>query len=162
MSKGKAHKSDKIINCPRCHANMLEVTEKTAYLDRCPKGHGTFFDQGEMFEALGTAADPSFWDRPGNASPVRPGKLSCPRCHAAMLQQDIASAKLRVEIDRCGSCKGIWLDHGEAEKLMSIGGENAGAVFEERRKAQAELDAMGDVDFRAGGLIQKFLSLFNQ
>jgi hypothetical protein len=45
---------------------------------------------------------------------------------------------------------------------MSIGGENAGAVFEERRKAQAELDAMGDVDFRAGGLIQKFLSLFNQ
>lgn len=156
------HRSDKIINCPRCRTHMAEVEEQGAYLDRCPKGHGTFFDQGEMFEALGMAADPSLWDRPETASPVRPGKIHCPRCHAEMLQQDITSGNTKVEIDRCGPCGGIWLDTGEAEKLMVIGGTQVDKAFAERRAAQAELDKLGDVDFRGGSLIAKFLALFQQ
>lgn len=165
MSRERKRKTDKIIGCPRCQASMHEVQQKTAFLDRCPKGHGTFFDQGEMFEALGAAADPSLWDRSETAGAVRPGKIGCPRCSAQMLLQDIGVSQARVEIDRCGHCGGIWLDHGEAEKLMAIGAGQVDKAFAERRAAQAELDRMSEVDFRAGGaggLIRSFRSLFRQ
>jgi Zn-finger nucleic acid-binding protein len=165
MTKERKRKSDKTVGCPRCKASMQEVHEKTAFLDRCPKGHGTFFDQGEMFEALGAAADPSLWDRRETSGPVREGKLGCPRCGAKMLLQDISAGSIKVEIDRCGSCGGIWLDHGEAEKLMAIGSTQVDKAFAERRAAQADLDKLSDVDFRSGGagsLIRRFLGLFQQ
>ncbi len=36
----------------------------------------------------------------------------------------------------------------------------ADVVAAERGAAQSELDKMGDVDFRSGGLIYRFLSMF--
>jgi Zn-finger nucleic acid-binding protein len=76
-----------------------------------------------------------------------------------MRLQDLKHQELHVEIDRCTKCGGIWLDHGEAEKLLSIGTHMVGQVIEEQRKAQAELDKM-EVDLAPAGLIASFLSLF--
>lgn len=42
--------------------------------------------------------------------------MNCPRCerfHLDELDRD------GVTIDRCESCRGIWLDRGELEKLMA-------------------------------------------
>jgi uncharacterized protein len=41
----------------------------------------------------------------------------CPHCVDGML-----TPKLRdgVEIDVCSSCRGVWLDRGELEKLLSL------------------------------------------
>jgi Zn-finger nucleic acid-binding protein len=32
-----------------------------------------------------------------------------------------------VQFDMCPSCRGVWLDRGELEKLMSAGAQNAGS-----------------------------------
>jgi hypothetical protein len=32
-----------------------------------------------------------------------------------------------VEFDMCPTCRGVWLDRGELEKLMSLGGEREAA-----------------------------------
>ena len=150
-----AHASE----CPRDRAALEEIHQGNAHIDRCTRCQGTFFDQGEMFLALGRAADPSVWDRPGVTGMVRDGPLACPACHHPMRIQDLKHQELHVEIDRCTKCSGIWLDHGEAEKLLSIGTHMVGKVIEEQRKAQAELDKM-EVDLAPAGLIASFLGLF--
>ena len=41
--------------------------------------------------------------------------MNCPRCHAALAELD----RDGITIDRCESCRGIWLDRGELEKLVA-------------------------------------------
>jgi Zn-finger nucleic acid-binding protein len=141
---------------------MEEVRQRDAFIDNCNTCKGTFFDEGEMYAALGTSADPSLWDRPETGGAVRPGEIHCPRCGAAMLLQDVKHEDLSVEIDRCPNCRGIWLDGGEAAKIMKIGSRMAAVVIAERREARDELDKMGDVDFSPPSLIYRFLKLFRQ
>ena len=153
--------TERVITCPRCNVDMKELQKEGTFLDECPRCSGVFFDQGEMYGALGATADPSYWDRPETGGNARPGNIKCPRCKAEMLLQDVSYGGDQVEIDRCGECQGIWLDKGEAEKIMTIGARLGDVVKGEQAAAQAELDKMGDVDFRAGtGLFAKFLSLF--
>lgn len=42
--------------------------------------------------------------------------LVCPNCSSQMR----ISNRMGVEIDQCPSCKGVWLDRGELEKLTTI------------------------------------------
>lgn len=56
--------------------------------------------------------------------------LMCPNCEKGM--QEIN--RNDVQIDVCPSCRGVWLDRGELEKLLS-------AVKEVRRDYEAEAPA---------------------
>ncbi len=40
--------------------------------------------------------------------------MICPNCSTTLLMSD----KKGVEIDYCPSCRGIWLDKGELEKII--------------------------------------------
>ena len=42
--------------------------------------------------------------------------LMCPNCDASMQ----AVQRATVEFDMCPQCRGVWLDRGELEKLMSM------------------------------------------
>jgi len=39
----------------------------------------------------------------------------CPKCGVGLAEEDLHG----VKIDKCPSCKGIWLDHGELDALKS-------------------------------------------
>ncbi len=78
-----------------------------------------------------------------------------------MLVQDVAYGGEQVEIDRCGHCMGVWLDKNEIEKIMRISEKMAPVLEAERKKAQEELDKMGEPDF-APGLIAKFVKMFKR
>jgi len=41
--------------------------------------------------------------------------LKCPRCGEAAL---VATERQDIEIDVCPSCRGVWLDRGELDKLI--------------------------------------------
>jgi len=41
--------------------------------------------------------------------------LMCPNCNESMREV----TREGVQIDMCPSCRGVWLDRGELEKLMS-------------------------------------------
>jgi Zn-finger nucleic acid-binding protein len=44
-------RSDKELNCPRCHAKMmqiLDIDEYTLWYEKCPKCQGIWFDAGEF------------------------------------------------------------------------------------------------------------------
>lgn len=48
--------------------------------------------------------------------------MNCPSCQTTMRERE----KEDVIIDVCPSCKGIFLDHGELEKLVAIEADRAG------------------------------------
>ena len=41
--------------------------------------------------------------------------LVCPNCQAGM--QEITRSSVRIDV--CSHCRGVWLDRGELEKLLS-------------------------------------------
>lgn len=43
--------------------------------------------------------------------------MECPKCNANMIERSVNVLHGTVEIDQCASCKGLWFDNGEAEKL---------------------------------------------
>ena len=45
--------------------------------------------------------------------------LMCPNCNVSMQ----AVQRSGVELDMCPSCRGVWLDRGELEKILSAGRE---------------------------------------
>jgi Zn-finger nucleic acid-binding protein len=130
---------------------LRSATIGEASVEICGKCSGTFFDSEDLFAAAGLPADPSTWDRPETGGNVKPSELACPGCEATMDAQDVAYQGKQVEIDRCGKCKGIWLDKGELDTLVSIGEGLAPLVEAARAKAKQELedlDKKGGVDFR--------------
>ena len=46
--------------------------------------------------------------------------LMCPNCSASMQ----ALNRNSVEFDMCPTCRGVWLDRGELEKLLAAGRED--------------------------------------
>ena len=48
--------------------------------------------------------------------------MHCPRCHTAELA---ARDRSGIEIDICPSCRGVWLDRGELDKLVAREREGA-------------------------------------
>lgn len=42
--------------------------------------------------------------------------MKCPNCQEELL----TITRLNVEIDYCPSCKGIWLDRGELDKIIEF------------------------------------------
>jgi len=152
-------------NCPRCKTPMQEIVHQNTFLDRCPRCTGVFFDQGEMFSALGATADPGVWDSAETGGVTRPGETPCPRCGSHMLLQSVKYGGDDVEIDRCGQCNGIWLDATEADRIMTIGGKLLEKMRGDAEKARKELESMGDDVLRpkaTGGILYKFLALFRK
>ncbi|HEX8387979.1 MAG TPA: zf-TFIIB domain-containing protein [Sphingomonas sp.] len=49
--------------------------------------------------------------------------LLCPNDNSSMQTVDRAG----VQFDMCPSCRGVWLDRGELEKLMASAAQNAAA-----------------------------------
>lgn len=48
-------------------------------------------------------------------APTTSRRLRCPACSGPMDLFD----RQGVEIERCAECRGVWLDRGELEKLIS-------------------------------------------
>lgn len=47
--------------------------------------------------------------------------MQCPVCNENLLM----SERQGVEIDYCPKCRGIWLDRGELDKLLSLSEQNS-------------------------------------
>lgn len=56
--------------------------------------------------------------------------LMCPNCNASMNEVK----RNDVQIDMCPTCRGVWLDRGELEKLMA-GAKAELQAFEQDREA---------------------------
>jgi Zn-finger nucleic acid-binding protein len=73
--------------------------------------------------------------------------MYCPRCAAERL---VSSQRLGIELDSCPYCRGIWLDRGELDKILS-------RLIEERLPAaDATVPAAGEASSRPDWLREVF------
>ncbi|MDF2475326.1 MAG: hypothetical protein K0S24_809 [Sphingobacterium sp.] len=47
--------------------------------------------------------------------------MKCPNCNETLLMTE----RHRIEIDYCPSCRGVWLDKGELDKLLEQAGNDS-------------------------------------
>ncbi len=66
--------------------------------------------------------------------------MNCPHCNTSLLMTD----RQGVEIDYCPTCRGVWLDRGELDKLI----ERSGSPKPQVKRDYDDDD--DDDDFRLG------------
>ncbi|MBN1698286.1 MAG: zf-TFIIB domain-containing protein [Spirochaetales bacterium] len=108
------------INCPSEKMEKVQC-EKTITIDRCPRCGGIWLDKGELID-LFTVSD--FYIKHLDTSEqktveMKEGNRQCPRCRIALQHMKNNKAP-EVNIDRCPTCKGVWLDRGELTKLAKL------------------------------------------
>jgi membrane associated rhomboid family serine protease len=88
---------------------MDRVDRAGVPIDICSRCRGIWLDRGEL-----RLLSPSFLDADLHATPrtlLRWWRaLTCPSCGGHVLPWSYLSEKERVEIGRCQSCKGLWID----------------------------------------------------
>lgn len=110
------------VKCPDCQVPLRQTDYRGVQIDECPRCLGRWFDRDELRQAKDHSDqdlrwldfDPFARDAKASQSPHR--DRPCPRCSAAM--GVIVYETSRVQIDKCSSCHGVWLDHGEFEKIV--------------------------------------------
>lgn len=60
--------------------------------------------------------------------------MKCPHCTDSTL---VMTERQGVEIDYCPSCRGIWLDRGELDKLLDKAGATSAPALAPLRATQA-------------------------
>jgi Zn-finger nucleic acid-binding protein len=116
--KAKEHQ----MNCPDCHVPLHSTEYLGVRIDECPSCLGRWFDRDELRRAK-DHTDPdlrwldfdAFAGGPSDPPPASEGR-DCPRCLVTM--GVIVYESSGVCIDKCAKCLGIWLDHGEFEKIV--------------------------------------------
>ncbi len=54
------HVKEGIKQCPSCNENMDKILAYSIILDRCPNGHGVWFDEGEISRLFNKDSDKNF------------------------------------------------------------------------------------------------------
>jgi uncharacterized protein len=112
------------MKCPACGHDLKEKkVSPQLTVDVCEGGcGGIWFDNYELAkldekrEALGDA----LLHIPRNASPPAGAqRRSCPRCSGIKMMRHPYALGVKIEIDRCGNCNGIWLDAGELAAIRN-------------------------------------------
>lgn len=72
--------------------------------------------------------------------------MKCPNCPDATL---VMTDRQGVEIDYCPTCRGIWLDRGELDKLLerAAGSASPGPTRTAQARMQPDFE---DSDYRGG------------
>ena len=125
------------MKCPACGDNMRHRDKQGVEIDVCQRCGGVWLDASEFDEILGVDGDrsveaalqelcPSVWSCRHCGEPLKGqqtcsgcgeiSQLSCPRDQSELQVVDA----LGVELDRCPSCSGLWVDGFERAKLASM------------------------------------------
>ena len=110
------------MNCPACLRLLRRFKAGTVTLDGCDGGcGGIWFDHLELAKvtrkhskATATVAD----IRPDPKVRVHDDDVrACPHCDGVTLKMKLYSLGSGVIMDTCPKCQGVWLDHGELDKI---------------------------------------------
>lgn len=102
--------------CPKCRNEMLEDASSTEVF-HCLRCEGVWLRKGQLeaFLRVSAAARGVVLDAVGmTESPANPTTIRCPDCSVRYLE---AVHYRGVEIERCPSCRGVYADADEREKI---------------------------------------------
>lgn len=132
--------------CPRDEVSLSSHTISGSAVRRCGVCSGLWLPSAVVTKAVGAVR------RPESQSIT---SLRCPEDDQPLL----ALHHRGVEVDVCSACNGVWLDHGELERIVTKTSV-AGAVADVALNAAADpgaLSAIGDLAGDAIGAVFEFL-----
>lgn len=104
------------MNCPRDGSPLDGSKLRGVPVDVCSYCNGIWLDASELSQLHGLPEDLT------SAVPAPcPQPLTCPSCASAM-ERFYFSQEQRVEVDRCPSCGGVWLDTDELKAVLQTTG----------------------------------------
>ncbi|MDQ7778619.1 MAG: zf-TFIIB domain-containing protein [Planctomycetota bacterium] len=108
------------MNCPKCGTKLAKVIVDGVLADRCATCEGIWLDAGELDNLIRKekkSKDELLAEAKRELCEVAAICIvgTCPRCQGK-LEQFIERPAM-VKLDSCRSCKGIWFDYGELEKI---------------------------------------------
>lgn len=127
------------MKCPRDGTTLASVEILKLQLDKCPRCGGLWCDCGEMerlrdarIEGIEQVLERKYPDAAVHEGDTK-AYMRCPRCEEARLLRHHYTYVNPVEVDRCESCSGVWLDAGELDAII---GEKA------RLEQEADLERL--------------------
>lgn len=110
------------MKCPDCQSELKVSKLKGINIYECLKCKGKWFERNELMLAKNKADDDLRWldfdpfgkdaEKLSVASEGKP----CPQCVKKM--RSLTYSQSKVVIDKCQSCEGVWLAHGELAKII--------------------------------------------
>jgi Zn-finger nucleic acid-binding protein len=108
------------MNSPDCHVPLRQTDYRGVQIHECPTCLGRWFDRDELRRAKDRTDEDLRWldfdpftrEADGGATSGR----ACPRCANPM--GTVVYEDSGVLIDKCPDGHGVWLDHGEFEKIV--------------------------------------------
>lgn len=110
------------MNCPEDGMVLQQTESHGVKIEECPKCVGRWFDRDELRQAKDRTDEDLRWldfdpfAREADESEAGTEGRLCPRCLVKM--GVIPYEKSGVRIDKCFLCEGVWLNHGEFEKIV--------------------------------------------
>lgn len=110
------------MNCPRCRTPLFPTRHDVGGLSleaqKCRSCTGHWFEAKDV-ATLEQTVEVVFieWLKlPGMETQAR--TLFCPRCRPEKVMDKVMNERdMRVVMDVCAACKGVWLDYGELEAI---------------------------------------------
>lgn len=109
--------------CPNDHSELVSVVFNGVRVDECSKDKGIFFERTELDRAK-NASDPDlkwlrvdlFAGRNNKFTKYKTHK-KCPKDDSEMITLEYPYSKVKIE--ECMLCEGVWLEHGEFQKIIT-------------------------------------------
>src|SRR5215510_9405697 len=105
------------MRCPHCPVELESTVSRGVQLDRCRRCHGLWFDRDEL--AKFNRFDSDFPLRPGNPDQGKFISLRCPHCSSFLARFPYVPGG-SLEVERCISCKGVWLRESQVRKIRKL------------------------------------------
>lgn len=112
------------MKCPNDQAELEGVEVGGVRIDRCPRCQGMWFDSNELriLRKREEGADyrwlnVDLWRDIGKFRARQQRNGACPKDGTPMTTVRYGDSQISVEI--CSECRGIWLDKGEYEQIIS-------------------------------------------
>jgi Zn-finger nucleic acid-binding protein len=123
MAFMEASESLSCINCQDKEMKKVQCDQNLT-VDQCPQCGGLWLDSGELINLfkLGDFYIKNLDTSEKHPVTIKKEQRECPVCHV-VLQLMKNNKAPDVKIDRCPSCKGVWLDRGELFKLGKLYGK---------------------------------------
>lgn len=139
--------------CPRCQIPLTGEQHGDIVMQRCEKCGGRWIDPDDLKAILDLIHLPVF----GN--PVRTGvdltditeDAVCPRCGVPMQPFNYAGDS-GVIVDKCHTCGGLWLDHGDLERIVAVVSASTQDLDRDIKRFSADLH---EAEVRQDALEQK-------
>lgn len=110
------------MKCPDCKHVLKPIDCKGVVIHECTKCDGKWFEKDELQKVEAREDDTVRWidfepfsKEAEQLSASSEGK-TCPKCLKKMAS--LKYLKSNVVVDKCPTCKGVWLDRGELAKII--------------------------------------------